>query len=70
MSYHYESEHPLDNEFESLMDQVGCKLYLKEIIKKLGIKLSVSPNELSDYECRKVIRMLIRNSNDYRGTLQ
>lgn len=60
-------ENPLDDEFETLVSMVGERRYLTEIVKSFGIKMNKPISELSDFECRKVIRGIMRHADDYRG---
>lgn len=60
-------ENPLDAEMENLISTVGERLILTETVKRFGIQLSFAISELTDGECRKVYRALVRNAEDYSG---
>jgi len=60
-------ENPLDDEFEGLISMVGERRFLKEIAKKFGIEMNFNPDEITDLECRKTIRGIVRHAKDYRG---
>lgn len=67
INYDPVSENPLDNEMEHLITMVGERRFLQGVIKDLGVKLNASPDDLTEYECRKVLRAVMRNAKDYRG---
>lgn len=60
-------ENPLDAEFEGLITMVGERRYLQEIVKRFGLQFNRSTDELTDHECRKVIRAIMRHAEDYSG---
>jgi hypothetical protein len=60
-------ENPLDDEFETLISMVGERRYLTEIVKRFKIQMTKDIGELTDHECRKCIRGIMRHSEDYNG---
>lgn len=60
-------ELPLEPELEKLIEQVGARRYLMGMISNLGVKLSAPVETLSDEECHKVCRSVIRGAQDYGG---
>ncbi len=67
-------ELPLDNETETLITMATPRLYLSGLLGKLegipglkGLSLDRDVSELTDEECRKVLRAILRNAKDYKG---
>lgn len=59
-------ENPLDDEMEGLITIVGAKRYLKALIEKFRIECD-NADLLTEQECRKVIRGIMRHAEDYNG---
>jgi len=60
-------ENPLDDEMEGLISMIGERRYLKSLVEKFKIGMSSNPDDLTEHECRKVIRGIMRNTADYSG---
>lgn len=70
VNFNYESDQPLDSADESLIDQVSARKYLSALITRFGIKMNADVSDLSDFECRRIIRVLFRNASDHREVIQ
>lgn len=60
-------ELPLTKDFEDLIERIGARAYLVGMVKEMGVQFSVPVEILSDAECHKACRAVIRSCRDYDG---
>lgn len=59
----------LESDWEDLITKIGPRMYLRGISQDLGVVLDPPVDQLTDYDCRRVIRGIVRNSTDYPGKI-
>lgn len=64
-----EGNTPISEEFEKIMDTVTAKALLNAMKNNLGIQFTEPPNGLTEYDCRRICRVIIRQAKDYVETI-